>query len=214
MNIYALREKIGQEIVDYNQLKAALQDYAHPRGKITTWLSAGELIRVKKGLYVFGPSVARGPYSSEVLANLVYGPSAISLEYALSYYGLIPERVHTLTSVTNKRNKTFQTPVGDFTYRYLNPEKYSIGIQLLSLSHKINILIATPEKALCDYILLSAKNAHFRSQKDLENFLLEDLRIDDDSLKKMDLILLNDITVVYKNVRLTKFTHYFNQWIK
>ena len=61
----------------------------------------------KKGLYIFGKSVALQPYSKEVLANLIYGPSAISLSYALSYYGLIPERVHIVTSITNNRIKTF-----------------------------------------------------------------------------------------------------------
>ena len=214
MNIYELRDKIGQEIVDYNQLKDALKDYVHPRGKISNWIRNGELIRVKKGLYVFGRSIARGPFSLEVLANLIYGPSAISLNYALSYYGLIPESVHTITSITNKRNKTFDTPIGRFTYRYLSAEKYAIGLQLLTLNNDTNFLIATPEKALCDVIIFTAKNIKFKSQQDVENFLLHDMRIDENALREMDLKLLDEITYTYRNVRLKQFTKYFKKWMQ
>src|SRR5205085_9208942 len=101
-----------REEIDYQFLLSLLLEYARPREKISAWLKSGELIRVKKGLYIFGPQVAQGPYSPEVLANLIYGPSAISLNYALSFYGLIPERVTTITSITNKRNKQFSTAVG------------------------------------------------------------------------------------------------------
>ncbi len=214
MNIYELRDKAEQEIVDYNQLKDALKSYSHPRKKISSWLHKGELIRIKKGLYIFGESISREPFSLEVLANLIYGPSAISLNYALSYYGMIPEAVHTITSITNKRNKIFETPVGRFSYRYLSHERYTIGIELLTLDNGINFLIASPEKALCDVITLSAKDITFKSQQNLEDFLLRDLRIDEDALKEMNLSLINEITHKYANSRLSQFTKYFRKWIK
>ncbi len=213
MNIYELRDKIGQEIVDYNQLKDVLKNYTHPRGKISDWIRRGELIRVKKGLYVFGQAVARAPFSLEVLANLIYGPSAISLNYALSYYGLIPESVHTITSITNKRNKEFETPIRRFTYRYLSDEKYAIGIQLLTPNKNTNFLIATPEKALCDIIALASKNLIIKSQQDLTDFLLNDLRIDEDGVRAMNLSLISEITHKYRNARLSQFTKYLKKWI-
>src|SRR5262249_19556355 len=135
MHIQELRHLINQEIIDYNLLKDALKNYAHPRRNISAWLKSGDLVRIKKGLYVFGDKAKREPYSLELLANLIYGPSAVSLEYALSYYGLIPERVPTVTSITNKRKKSFATPVGNFTYQYLSAEKFAIGIQLLEIHH-------------------------------------------------------------------------------
>lgn len=49
MNIYELRQHIGQEVIDYNTLMSALSHYSHPRGKISTWLKSGELIRIKRG---------------------------------------------------------------------------------------------------------------------------------------------------------------------
>src|SRR3990167_4009219 len=114
MKIEALRKLAGGEEIDYQFLMSALQDYAQPRDKVSQWLKTGELVRVKKGLYVFGKTVAETAYSQEVLANLIYGPSAISLSYALSFYGLIPERVPVITSITNNRIKSFATSIGTF----------------------------------------------------------------------------------------------------
>ena len=93
MKLETLRKIAGREEIDYQFLLSILKEYAHPRDKISEWLKSGDLIRVKKGLYIFGKQIAQTSYLLEVLANLIYGPSAISLSYALSFYGLIPERV-------------------------------------------------------------------------------------------------------------------------
>lgn len=212
MDIHHLRTLIGQEIVDYNQLTSLLKHYFNPRKKISAWLKSGELTRVKKGLYVFGPQVRRPPFSINQLANMIYGPSAISLSYALAFYGIIPEAVHTVSSITNKRNKHFNTPVGTFTYRYLAPEKYFIGIQLLSTNENDNFLIATPEKALCDLVALDSPNLMIESAQDIENFIVEDLRADEDIILKLDIKLLQNIADTYKFSRLNDFTKYFKLW--
>jgi predicted transcriptional regulator of viral defense system len=86
---FRLRAKVPYEETDYVALKNALSQYSNIRAKITSLLKSGELIRVKKGLYVFGPTEAKEPYSKEILANLIYGPSYISLDYALSLYGIV-----------------------------------------------------------------------------------------------------------------------------
>src|SRR5262245_31791812 len=119
MIIDEIRKSVVNEEIDYLLLTSLLKQYKRPRDKITQLLKSGALIRVKKGLYIFGSRYAKKPYILETLANLIYGPSYISLEYALAFYGMIPERVEVLTSVTNKRDKIFKTPVGLFTYRYL-----------------------------------------------------------------------------------------------
>ena len=214
MNIYELKNRIDGEIIDFNQLNAALSHYAHPRGKINAWLKSGELIRVKKGLYVFCRVASRHAYSIELLANLIYGPSAISLRYALSYYGLIPEAVHTITSITSKRNKQFSTPVGDFTYRYLPPAKYTMGIQLEQQAHHTHFLIASPEKALCDTIMLSERNLTIDSEDALETFLFDDLRMDEAAFKKLSISSIKQIADCYHNPRLTRFSKYACLWGK
>ena len=117
MKIESLRHSVDSDVFDYQQLTDCLTDYAKPRDKIRAMLKAGEIIRVKKGLYVFGEGQRRRPWAREVLANLIYGPSYISLDYALSHYGFIPERVEVVTSVTAARSRRFETPLGLFTYR-------------------------------------------------------------------------------------------------
>ena len=214
MNIYALRNRIDGDIVDFNQLNAALSHYAHPRGKINAWLKRGELIRVKKGLYVFGPEARANPYSLELLANLIYGPSAISLRYALSYYGLIPEAVHTVTSITNKRNKQFSTPVGDFTYTYLPSAKYALGIQLQRMPNNTHFLIASPEKALCDLIYLSEKKLQITSEDAFATYLFDDLRIDEEAFKTLSLSCIKQLADCYHHQRLTQFSNHAHLWVK
>ncbi len=211
MHISKLRKLLGQEIVDYQLLLSALSSYAKPRDKITSWLKNGDLIRVKKGLYIFGKDAALTPYSPEILANLIYGPSAISLNYALSFYGLIPERTVTVTSITNKRDKTFVTPIGDFTYRYLTPKKYFVGIELFNLNEQSNFLIASPEKALCDHIYLTDKNIKLISTADVEHYLQNDLRIQEEALRELRNNLLSEIVNTYQDKRLTMLENYIRE---
>lgn len=199
MNIATLRKQTGQEEIDYLLLKSLLSDIACPRDKITRLLKMGALIRVKKGLYIFGEEASQRPFSKERLANLIYGPSAISLEYALSFYGLIPESTFTITSITNKRNKHFSTPVGEFSYRYLSFKKYAIGLTRLSLQADQHILIATPEKALADLLLHSPLQKEISTRQQVEHYLLEDLRLDESRLKTFNLSLLEHIAIAYRS---------------
>ena len=152
-----------------------LQSYAKPRDKIRAMLKAGEIVRVKKGIYVFGEDYRRGPWSREILANLVYGPSYISLDYALGYHGFIPERVVAVTSVTLSRSRRFETPVGLFTYRSLSCRKYSIGIDQHELDGGQHFLIAAPAKALADKIWTDHRFTPRRTA-DFHAYLHEDLR--------------------------------------
>lgn len=202
MNLETLRKHAGREEIDYQFLLSELKDYTNPRSKISAWLKTGALISIKKGLYIFGEAHALQPYSKEVLANLIYGPSAISLTYALSFYGLIPERVETLTSITNNRNKFFATCIGNFQYYYLHPKKYAVGIVLNTANNHQNILIASPEKALCDQIYLIDKDISLCNNDDLEKYLLHDLRIDNNLLLKFRLKYLQEICCIYGDPRL------------
>ena len=212
MKIETVRKKAKREEIDYQFLLSVLGEYSRPRDKISEWLKSGDLIRVKKGLYVFGKQIAQTPYSLEVLANLIYGPSAISLSYALSFYGLIPERVTTITSVTNKRNKTFSTQLGEFTYQYLNPLKYPVEIALAESLNKNHFLIASPEKALCDHIYLTDKYIQFATMDDVDSYLFHDLRIDESILRKFSVIKLNNISRVYEDSRLILLVNYMKKW--
>ena len=195
-----LRNSVLTEEFDYNFLRHVLNEYKNPRVKINDLLKKEKIIRVKKGLYVFGPELAREPYSKETLANLIYGPSYISLEYALSFYGLIPERVETVTSVTNKRNKFFKTPIGVFSYRYINPSIYAYGITLYEMDKYHSILMATKEKALSDMLYFTDK---MTEQVQLENYLIENLRLELEDLIGFNKKQVKRLAALYgDNVRL------------
>ena len=173
-------------------LLSLYSSYKHPRDKIKNLLKTGDLLHLKQGLYILG-EIYNKKYSREVIAGMIYGPSAISLDYALSYHGMIPERVEELTCICFKKDKTFDTPIGRFSYRYLNVEKYSLGISWVRTEFG-NFLIACPEKALCDKVYFST----IKKRNELDGYLFEELRIDEESLKNLDLELLNNLADKYK----------------
>lgn len=191
-----IRKHIPYEEFDYQALLGALKEYAHPRDKITDLLRKGVIIRVKKGLYVFGDEYRRRPYCRELLANLIYGPSYISLEYALGYYGIIPERVETITSVTTGRAKKFFTPVGMFSYRMIPLAAFRSGMDIVELEGGGSFLIAVPEKALADKIRCD-RAVPINSQKDILAYLVDNLRLDPSILGEMDPDLLKEYAERY-----------------
>ncbi|KAF0217877.1 MAG: hypothetical protein FD174_3140 [Geobacteraceae bacterium] len=193
-----LRKRIQHEEFDYQTLLDCLEGYARPRDKITALLRKGVIIRVKKGIYVFGDDYRRRPYSPELLANLIYGPSYVSLEYALYFYGLIPERVEAITSVTCGRSRIFSTPVGVFTYRMIPLEAFRTGMDRVETADERSFLIAIPEKALADKIV-SDRGAGGRTQKELYEYLVQDLRLDQSALRAFNSERLAEIAGRYRS---------------
>ncbi len=118
------------------------------------------------------------------------------MEYALAYHGLIPERVEIVTSVTPKKNKEFNTPIGLFTYKHLAASKYPHEIEQCWLDSQHPILIASPEKALCDYIIL---NVSLTTSSKAKNFLEFELRIEPESWQRFDLKKLFLLNKHYKS---------------
>ena len=161
-----------------------LRDYQSPNDKISELLKSEDLISLRRGLYVVGYKMDLPQPEPFLIANHLRGPSYISLESALSHWNLIPERVYEISSVTTKTSKLYKTPVGRFRFQRLTTPYYSCGIQNIAYSSKQTILIATPEKALCDKIVLTSK-INLRSIKQTKEFLIEDLRIDIHALKTL-----------------------------
>jgi len=162
-------------------LKTFLGNLKYPKNKISSMEKSGELIRLKKDLYV-NSKVA---ISKELIANHLYGISYISLETALAYHGMIPERVYVIRSMTTKRAKTFTTPLGNFEYRTVSADYFSIGLWQEIVENKYAFLIATPTKTVCDMIV-ATPNLRLQSVKAMQTYLTEDLRIDCDVLKTLD----------------------------
>ena len=204
-NMQYLAWRLPKYPIDYSYLMNLLKGYNSPRDKISRMIKKKEIIQVKKGLYVQSPGFGN-PINLKVLANLVYGPSYISLEYALSYWGLIPEKVEEITSMTNKRNKVFETPVGTFSYKYLHSSKFSVGIERIS-EETGAFLIASKEKALCDRLAL-VKDLNV---SEIPGFFEYDLRLDMDELPGFDIELVKEIAKVYKKKSVTSFFKWLSQ---
>ncbi|MDR2147080.1 MAG: hypothetical protein LBE91_11535, partial [Tannerella sp.] len=153
--------------------------------------------RIKNGLYIIPDK--NNPYtiSKELIANHLYGTSYISLETALSHYGMIPERVYTTRSMTTKRAKIFSTPLGNFEYKTVSADYFNIGIRQEIIENQYAFLIATPAKALCDMIV-STPNLRLQSIKAMQKYLTEDLRIDFEVLKTLDKNIVNQCIKVGK----------------
>lgn len=210
-----LRQLAPREEVDYLFLQGALAlEYSGVRDKITQLLASGSLVRVKKGLYVFGPEVAREPYRVETLANLIFGPSYLSLEWALAHYGLIPERPVEITSVTSKRDRIFDTPVGRFSYRYLHPDKYPVGVDVIELDTRHPVLMATREKALADKVALRNRRGFLRGASDVEAYLERDLRFDFDELVHFDRERVSEVAATYRNSDVDTLADYLLEVLK
>ncbi len=163
-----------------------LRDYSRPYDKIVELVQQGYLLQIRKGLYITSPKVSTVMPEPFLIANHLYGPSHISLDSALFHWGLIPERVFEITSVTTKASKLFSTQNLTYNFTHLPKDYYAIGIQSLAITQKQTILIASPEKCICDKIITTS-GVNLRSKKQAIFFLVEDLRIDKENIRKLNL---------------------------
>lgn len=172
--------------VSFDVVAESLANYNSPKDKVSRLQQQGQLIRLKRGVFVVAPEVSNQTLSLELIANHLYGPSYVSLQSALRYYGLIPERVFVTRSVTMKRARSFTTPLGVFEYITMPENYYPIGIRQMVFEESYSFLIATPEKALCD-LIISTAGLRIQSARAMREYLFEDLRIDDDAFEGADL---------------------------
>ena len=199
--IATIHKHIQREEFDYQTLLDGLKDYGRPRDKISDLLRKGVIIRVKKGLYVLGDGYRSRPFSRELLANLIYGPSYVSLDSALQYHGLVPEHVEAVASVTTGRSRSFDTPVGRFTYRQIPLAAFPIGMSRVEESPGKAFLVAAAEKALADKIF-DERNIGAASPGRMMGYLLDNLRLDPAGLMRLDPGLVREIAGCYRSRKL------------
>ena len=166
-------------------LLGLLRGYSRPYDKIMEMVNQGILVQLRRGLYMTSPLVSKITPEPFLIANHLYGPSYISLDSALFQWGLIPERVFEISSVTPRMSKKIMVQNVVYSYTHL-PIAYSpLGIQSISLTKTQTVLIASPEKALCDKVITTA-GINLRSKQQAMAFLVEDLRIDKDQLRELN----------------------------
>ena len=143
------------------------------RNNLTRWCRKGRLVKLRNQYYAF-PECASMPDFSRYVANRIYAPSYISLHSALSFYGMIPEEVVQVTSVTTLKTARFQNDLGTFHYQNVKTPLY-FGYEIKTTQNGRGILFATPEKALLDLLYL---NPYYKTEQDME-----ELRLDEDFMQ-------------------------------
>jgi len=181
-------------IVSTEQLVNEYADYASPHHKIQSLVRSGELIPLKRGLYETDRSVP-----GYMLAASLYGPSYLSFEYALSFYGMIPERVTVYTSATFQKNRKlqFDNAFGTYTYQDVPAAAYPKGYVWVD-GKPYPYLIAEREKALCDELAILSP---IRGKKNFREYLFDGMRIDEDVFDELD---------AHKLIRLASLYHRTN----
>lgn len=171
--------------LSYHLVRSLLTKYKRPNDKINELVKQGMLTPLKKGLYIAGPMV---PQKTEpfLIANYLWGPSYVSLDSALSWYSLIPERVFGISSVSLKPSRTYSNPAGRFDYVHIDLPYYAFGLRQLQLPGDQFAMIASPEKAIWDRIVTTS-GITFRSPENALNYIIEDMRIDESQLRELDI---------------------------
>lgn len=157
--------------------------------RLSEWQEKGYIKKIAKGYYLFSDTKINESVLF-ITANKLYAPSYISLEMALSFYGIIPESVYTVTSITSRRTKNLKTDIGQFSYASIKPDLF-FGDRLESFDQH-NFRIAEPEKALLDYFYNNPE------VKNTNSFY--ELRINKDSfLEKVDTNKLDRYLKLFNN---------------
>ena len=144
------------------------------KNNLGRWVRQGYLVKLRNGFYSF-PDYLNDRDFAFFLANRIYRPSYISLHTALAFYGLIPESVIQITSVTSLKTVTFSNRFGTYTYQAIQP-RLMFGYTARTLPGNRTLLFATPEKALLDLLYLYP---FYNSVQEMEA-----LRIDPESLNE------------------------------
>ncbi len=167
------------------------RDYANPYTKIGRMEKQGGIIRLKRGLYT--DSDHNDPL---LFAQFLYSPSYISFETALSYHGMIPEKVTVIRSATLRKNRSreFTNHFGVYLYEDIPEKAFPYGIESIPYD-SYAIPIASKEKCLTDYLY---KIAPQRSQRDIRSLLFEDLRLNENVFASMDFEVLKDLCDLYR----------------
>ena len=191
-------------ILTNKMISNELKNIKNINNKISREIKKGNLIKLKNGLYETDNTIP-----GYLLATAIYGPSYLSFDFALSYYGLIPERVVNYTSATydKKKKKTYKNNFGLYLYRDVPKKVYYLEVKVVE-ENGYTYHIATMEKALCDklYTLKPIKDVN-----ELEYMLFKDLRIDEDKFKLLNKEIINNLANNYQSTNVNLLAKYMKE---
>jgi len=196
--------KIYQEapLIDSSTFSLYNEKPQNLRRQVREWVKKDYLIPLKRGLYIFSSQWRKIQPSVLFMANFLVLPSYVSLEQALGFYEIIPEKVTVITSVTTKKTKIFRNLVGSFEYRSIKEDLF-FGFKK-EIDNNQEFFIALPEKALLDFFYL---NNHFQGDfSELESLRLQNLEV-------LNIKLLETYGLKY-NKRIRKIAEVLIEFVK
>lgn len=201
MNSNLLQQLINwpHYFISGTELKATLTGTENARKAIVKRaVHEGYLQRLRRDYYLIRNITNKPMINMFELAQLIYGPSYISFESALSYHNWIPERVSATCSATIKQTKSFNTPAGEFSFEKIPNNSFKLGVSYVK-DESARYLMADPWKAITDMIYCRKKS--WGSINDL----ILDLRIEEECIKNHKLNLLAELCSAYPH-KLTRHT--------
>lgn len=177
------------------------------RNQLARWQNKKLLVKLKRGVFLLNPNDRKINPSRTYISNQLYSPSYVSLEYALNYYGLIPERVSDLTGITTKKTLRLKNEVGTFIYQHIKPRAFR-GFKALKDEAGLIFFIAEPEKAVVDFFYLN-----------LEKFREDDEKVFEQSYRFQNVEMLKSTKVMkfaelFDNGKLLRISQSFCKFIK
>ncbi|MFA7173702.1 MAG: hypothetical protein WC340_09845 [Kiritimatiellia bacterium] len=151
---------------------------------------AGEILRLKPGLFVLAPPYRKTEPHPFMLAASLHAPSHVSLESALAHHGLIPEAIYQVSSVTVARSRVFHTPVGVFSFSRVPTLAPRAGVEAVAVARNTWAFIASPLRAITDAVYL---NKEVTWKRDGIRYLTNSLRIEEDDLRALSFAPLDEI---------------------
>lgn len=168
-------------------------------GLLKRAVASREVWRVHRGLYCLADRYTQGRINPLELAQRIHGPSYVSLETALSHHGWIPEAVHAITSVALERARSFDTPVGLFSFTRVPQRSFLSGVRRASVDGGGSFFLATPLKALADHVYAQRCDWHSTAP------VVESLRVEDESLAELTAELFDEVLSAYEPGRVSRF---------
>ena len=173
-----------------------LKDYASKKSKLTQMIKKNEIIQIIRGVYATSITDPHLP-----VASMIYSPSYISFETALSYYQMIPERVYGIKSVglSLNKDKYFDTSFGRYSFHYLPEALFPLFLEPAQ-EDGYGFRIAMKEKALCDTLY---KIRGIKGIKAIDSLLFDDLRLERDYIEELDWSIIKELVPLYHSTTLS-----------
>lgn len=189
MNYLDFRQKMfNLACFNINQIYAWQPHF--DRNNLTRWINKGLLVRLRQGYYTFPEYKVKTDFIY-YFANRIYQPSYISLHTALSFYGIIPEAVVQITSVTTLKTVTFINEFGEYSYKTIKDDLI-FGYDLKPMKDGRTLKFAKPEKSLLDLLYLYP---FYNTESEMQ-----ELRLDEDFIHNdLNIDILKEYTAKFNN---------------